>query len=79
MGIEPPPAISLAQAEPLLSPLARSFYDENRRVRNDKLKEMLGVRLIYPTYQAGLGALCDGKRQTDVEYGRAATISPGAA
>ena len=58
MGMEPPRAIPFAQAEPLMSPLARSFYTENRRVQNDNLKKVLGVRLIYPTYQNGLDALC---------------------
>jgi hypothetical protein len=37
--------------------LAASFYAENRRVRNEKLKQMLGVRLRYPTYREGLRAL----------------------
>ena len=59
MGMEPPPAIPFAKAQTSMSPLARSFYAENRRVQNDKLKNVLGVRLIYPTYQAGLDALRD--------------------
>ena len=40
-----------------LSPMAQSFYAENRRVRNAKLKAELGVRLLYPTYRDGLRAL----------------------
>jgi len=40
-----------------MSPMAQSFYAENRRVRNDKLKQTLGVRLAYPTYRDGLRAL----------------------
>jgi NAD dependent epimerase/dehydratase family len=54
MGVEPPPAISLSDAAPLMEPMALSFYAENKRVRNDKLKRELGVRLIYPTYRHGL-------------------------
>jgi hypothetical protein len=55
MGIEPPPEQDLDSAG--LPPLARSFYSENRRVSNRKLKEMLGVTLAYPDYMAGIKAL----------------------
>lgn len=37
--------------------MARSFYNENKRVRNDRIKEELGVRLLYPDYRTGLEAL----------------------
>ena len=37
--------------------MARSFYADNRRVRNDRLKTALGVTLRYPTYREGLSAL----------------------
>ena len=37
--------------------MARSFYAENRRVRNDRLKRELGVTLRYPTYREGLRAI----------------------
>ena len=55
LGVEPPPLVPLEQAE--LSPMARSFYAENRRVRNDRIKQELGVRLAYPDYRAGLRAI----------------------
>jgi nucleoside-diphosphate-sugar epimerase len=55
MGIEPPPEEDIETAN--LTPLVRSFYAENRRVSNRKLKEALGVRLAYPTYRVGLEAL----------------------
>jgi nucleoside-diphosphate-sugar epimerase len=55
MGIEPPPEEDIETAD--LTPLVRSFYAENRRVSNRKLKEVLGVRLAYPTYRVGLEAL----------------------
>jgi hypothetical protein len=55
LGIEPPPALSLGEAE--LSTMALSFYDENKRVSNRKLKEKLGGALAYPTYREGLAAL----------------------
>jgi nucleoside-diphosphate-sugar epimerase len=57
LGIPPPPAIAYAEAVTTMSPLAASFYAENRRVRNDKLKSVLGVRLRYPSYREGLRAL----------------------
>jgi dTDP-4-dehydrorhamnose reductase len=55
MGIEPPPEEPFESAD--LSPLARSFYSENRRVSNRKMKDRLGVKLAYPTYRVGLEAL----------------------
>jgi nucleoside-diphosphate-sugar epimerase len=57
LGVSPPPVIPYAEAVKTMSPLAASFYAENRRVRNDKLKQVLGVRLGYPTYREGLRAL----------------------
>jgi nucleoside-diphosphate-sugar epimerase len=55
MGAPPPPEIPFEKAD--LSPLARSFYDDNKRVLNRRLKEALGVKLRYPTYREGLAAL----------------------
>ena len=55
LGVEPPPAIPFEQA--ILPPMARSFYDELKRVSNRRIKEELGVRLAYPTYREGLAAL----------------------
>jgi|SRR5579875_212233 dTDP-4-dehydrorhamnose reductase len=55
MGVEPPPTEDFESAD--LSPLARSFYAENKRVSNRKLKDELGVKLAYPTYRVGLEAL----------------------
>jgi nucleoside-diphosphate-sugar epimerase len=55
LGVAPPPPILFEQAN--LSPMARSFYDDNKRVRNDRIKQELGVVLQYPDYRAGLRAL----------------------
>jgi nucleoside-diphosphate-sugar epimerase len=55
LGIEPPPEISCAEAG--LSAMAASFYAENKRVRNARIKNDLGVALRYPTYREGLRAL----------------------
>jgi nucleoside-diphosphate-sugar epimerase len=57
LGVEPPPEIPFAEAAPAMSPLALSFWQECRRVNNDKLKRELGVTLRYPTYREGLRAL----------------------
>lgn len=54
LGITPPPAQTLDLAA--LSPMAASFWQECRRVSNQKMKQELGVRLIYPTYREGLAA-----------------------
>ncbi len=50
-----PPEIAFDEAD--LSPMARSFYAESKRVRNDRIKEDLGVRLLNPDYRTGLAAL----------------------
>ena len=55
MGVPAPPEVPFELAD--LSPMARSFYDDNKRVLNRRLKEELGVTLRYPTYRAGLAAL----------------------
>jgi nucleoside-diphosphate-sugar epimerase len=55
LGVAPPPLVPFAEAA--LSPMGRSFYGENKRVSNGKIKDMLGVRLQYPTYREGLAAL----------------------
>ncbi len=57
----PPPLTPLSEAG--LSEMAASFYRDNRRVRNDRVKVALGVRLAYPTYRAGLAAMV-GTRET---------------
>ena len=41
----------------ILSPMAKSFYGENKRLRNRRMVDELGVALIYPTYREGLRAL----------------------
>jgi nucleoside-diphosphate-sugar epimerase len=57
MSREPPPEIPFADAAPSMSEMGLSFWQECRRVRNDKLKRELGVSLRYPTYRDGLRAL----------------------
>ena len=55
LDLPPPPEIPFEEAD--LGPMARSFYAESKRVRNDRIKTELGVRLRYPDYRAGLAAL----------------------
>jgi nucleoside-diphosphate-sugar epimerase len=57
LGRDPPPEIAFDAAAPSMSPMALSFWQDCRRVRNDKLKRQLGVTLLYPTYREGLRAL----------------------
>lgn len=55
LGMDPPPEIAFDTAE--LSPMARSFYSESKRVRNDRIKADLGWQPLYPDYQSGLRAV----------------------
>jgi nucleoside-diphosphate-sugar epimerase len=57
LDIAPPPEVPFVEAARTMSPMALSFYGETKRVRNDKIKAELGVRLNYPTYREGLRAL----------------------
>jgi nucleoside-diphosphate-sugar epimerase len=52
-----PPLPEVPFESDTISPMARSFYGESKRVRNDKIKEVLGVHLAYPTYREGLRAV----------------------
>ena len=56
LGLPVPPAVPFEEAD--LSPMARSFYSESKRVRNDRIKA-LGYTLRYPSYRDGLPALID--------------------
>jgi nucleoside-diphosphate-sugar epimerase len=55
LGMPPPPAVPFEEAE--LSPAARSFYADNRRVDNRRIRHELGVELRFPSYREGLLAL----------------------
>lgn len=60
LGVAPPPAVDFETAE--MSPMARSFYAESKRVENRRIREELGVNLAYPTYREGLAALLAEER-----------------
>lgn len=55
LGLPLPPAEDYATAE--MTPMARSFYAESKRVSNRRMKHELGVRLRYPDYRSGLAAM----------------------
>ena len=57
LGINPPIAEDFADAA--MTPMARSFYGENKRVSNERLCKALNVQLAYPTYREGISALHD--------------------
>lgn len=61
LGIDPPEEIAFDEAD--LTPMARSFYGENKRVSNRRLKDELNYAFRYPTYREALEALArDGYR-----------------
>ncbi len=60
LGLLPPPPVPLAAAG--LSPMAQSFYDDNKLVANALLKRELGVVWRYPDYRAGLAAILAAER-----------------
>ncbi len=74
LGVEPPPEVPFEQAQ--LSPAARAFYADCRRVRNERIKCELGVRLRYPTYREGLRALLPLECPAAAGCGGGSTASP---
>ena len=54
-GLPLPPAVPFEEAE--LTPMARSFYEGNRRIANHLIKSELGVQLAFPSYREGLAAV----------------------
>jgi|AntRauTorcE11897_2_1112592.scaffolds.fasta_scaffold02503_4 nucleoside-diphosphate-sugar epimerase len=54
LGLDVPPLIPFEQVD--MAPMVRSFYADNKRVKNTRIKEELGVTLLYPDYQSGLSA-----------------------
>jgi nucleoside-diphosphate-sugar epimerase len=55
LGVPCPPPVPFDEAK--LSQMALSFYADSKRVSNRRIKEELGVRLLYPSYRDGLAAL----------------------
>jgi nucleoside-diphosphate-sugar epimerase len=59
LGLPMPPALDYETAD--MTPMARSFYAESKKVRNELIKRELGVILKYPTYREGLAALLESE------------------
>lgn len=57
LGMTPP--VEIAYDEAQMTPMARSFYGENKRVSNRRVREELGYALRYPTYREGIRACFD--------------------
>ena len=57
LGLAPPPERDFETTD--MSPMARSFYGENKRVSNARIKSELGFEFQYPTYREGLRALLE--------------------
>jgi nucleoside-diphosphate-sugar epimerase len=62
LGLPVPPEVPFDEAD--LSPMARSFYGESKRVSNARIREDLGVSLLYPDYPAGLAAVLAAEQDT---------------
>lgn len=75
LGLPVPPLLSIEAAG--LSPMARAFYAENRRIANGKAKRLLGWNPLYPTYREGLSALVRRERSaTAIPVRASSTPSP---
>ena len=59
LGLPLPPEVPFEEAG--MTPMARSFYSENKRVRNTRIKSELGVELRYPDYRTGLKAVLEAE------------------
>ncbi len=62
LGIKPPPPVPYEQAAKTMSPMALSFWAENRKVSAEKTKSRLGLSWRYPTYREGLAAILAEER-----------------
>ena len=58
IDVPPPAEIAFEDAE--MTPMARSFYSDNKRVSNAAIKAALGIELLHPTYREGLNAILLG-------------------
>jgi nucleoside-diphosphate-sugar epimerase len=63
LGLAPPPAIPFDEARATMSPMALSFWSENRRVANAATKAALGIAWQYPTYREGLAGILAQERR----------------
>ncbi len=59
LGVTPPPIIPYSEAD--MAPIVRSFYSDNKRVSNRRIKEELGVTLKYPDFRKGIDACLEAE------------------
>ncbi len=64
LGLPVPPLLPYDEAD--MAPITRSFYADNKRVKNDRIKDELGVALKYPDYKSGLEACLEAERTGQV-------------
>jgi nucleoside-diphosphate-sugar epimerase len=57
LGMKPPPLVPFKDAAKEMTPMALTFWRDNRRVSNAKMKNELGIKLFYPTFREGLKSL----------------------
>ena len=62
LHIPPPPAVPFEQIADAMSPMARSFWSDNRKVSSRRTQQALGLRWLYPTYREGLRAVLAEER-----------------
>ncbi len=66
LGIEPPPLIPYNEAD--MAPIARSFYNDNKRVANHRIKSELGITLLYPNYRDGIDACLAAEQSGEAQH-----------
>lgn len=64
LGLPSPALIPFDKAD--LAPITLSFYEDNKRVRNDKIKNELGVHLKYESYREGLKACLAAEKKDSI-------------
>ena len=65
VGRPAPPAVPFDEAD--VSPMARSFYAESKRVDNRRSREVLGLQYAYPDYRSGLAGVLEFERAASRE------------
>jgi hypothetical protein len=60
LGLTPPPIIPYNEAD--MAPITRSFYSDNKRVLNNRIKRELGVNLKYPDFRKGIDACLEAEK-----------------
>ena len=62
LGVTAPEAVPFERALAAMTPMARSFWAENRKVSGQRTQQDLGLRWLYPSYREGLRAILAEER-----------------